>query len=334
MPDYDDFDILALTLFVPLTGKLKSISFFQKTTYPLDTLHAFIVVPSPEPLNSMFYPLKPFSWEIWLGMAFFILYSTILLRISSIEHTLELGVYFLDFFKLSIAQSVSYKYHHALLSFCFVMGSLFGFIMNLWYGTILGSFLTTGLHDPPIKTFHDIRNRALKIAVPNKTLERWVFGNMTDITNIVQYVEYNQFKELLNSLDNRFAFSEDSNHWNYFTVPQMKHYHDPKFQRLKVNIASSFLRIIYNPLCIYKKKLNRVILLLQDVGLFKHYKERVFFYNLKYKYVNYTLKTPRVIIQTLKLNYFKYVFLVLCLGYLVGFTVFLMELFKFVIFVK
>lgn len=329
-PNITHVDILAYTYFKPPKGFLNNFLVFHRSSYPMDNLFVFIVVPSPGPLSTMFYPFKPFGWDIWLGTAAFIIYATVLLWVSSIEKRLELGQYFTWVMRLSFTQSVSYKENHAILSSSYMLINIFGFIMILWYGAILGSFLTKILLESPIETIDDIRSHGLKIAVPDIPFYRKMFTKLTDMDDIVQYQEYESFMDLLNNMDNRFAFAEDSNHWYHFILPQMEHYHDPKLQGLKSNLGSSFLRMIYKENSIYEERLNRVLFLLKDVGLYKHYTDMVFQDNIKFKYVQYPFKAPEETIHVLSPNYFKYVFLELGFGLASGFLVFLIEQLKFI----
>lgn len=324
-PNFDGLDILAYTIFLPASTFHKNFIAFQRSTYPLDTLHVFIVVPSPKPLRPMFYPFKPFSWDIWLVLGCVVLYTSILLKLSSPKSRLEIGEYFTNIFKLSIAQSVSYNHNDVVLSFCFMLNSVFGFILSLWYGAILGSFLTTILKEPRIESFDDIRSKGLEIAAPKIPLYKSAFKNMPEVSDLVHFYWYDDFMNLSNNMDDKYAFAEDSNHWNYFMVPQMDHYEDPRFHRLKFNLGSSFLSISLKENSIYKSKFNRVIHILKDVGLYQKYTDMVFLDNLKYKYVRYKLRTEIEKVRVLGIDYFEYVFFILVIGEIIAFAVFLLE---------
>lgn len=113
--------------------------------------------------------------------------------------------------------------------------------------------------------------------------------------------------KLLNEMDQSFAYLEDSNHWDHFMVPKMNFYRAPKLQRLKFNIGTSFLRF-FMPKPAVKKRVDRFIFLLKDVGLYQHYTDKVFLDTLKLQIFNRSHTQHRDEVRVLKLNYFSYVF--------------------------
>lgn len=73
-------EIMAESLFAPpFNNTIYDFEVWQSFSYPLDMLHLFIAVPSPKPIRSSIYPFKPFSFGIWVSIAAFIVYSTILI---------------------------------------------------------------------------------------------------------------------------------------------------------------------------------------------------------------------------------------------------------------
>lgn len=105
------------------------------------------------------------------------------------------------------------------------------------------------------------------------TILSFEFENVLLISEFVEhedmfdYVPFNEVSETLNAMNTHFAYVENSNHWNYFIVPQMNYYNDPKLERFKINYGTSFLNIIFGNNTVFKDKMNRLIFLLKDVGL-------------------------------------------------------------------
>lgn len=324
------YDIYAMTLFLPFLSPMVSFRIFQVSSYPLDRLHIFIVVPSPKPIHISLYPFKPFSLDLWISIASFILYSTVLIKLSTRKNSLETGDYFTRVLRIALGQTITFRHSHPLISLFYMLTILFGFIMNTWYGAILGSYMTTFLNESPITSFDDIRAKNLQIVAPNISSNLVIFASIPEFAehlDMFKILPFEEASQLLNSMDNRFAYSENSNHWNYFIVPQMNYYNDPKLQRFKINYGTSFLSFLFTERSLYKKPLDRFICLLKDVGLYKHYTESVFIDNLKFNFVNFPYVPPRDKVQVIRLKYFAYVFFGWLFGLGIGFLVFLLEVF-------
>lgn len=165
--DIKDFDIIAMTFYIPKIELMANFHFFQISSYPLDTLHIFVVVPSSKPIDMKFYPFKPFSFDIWICTGALILYSTTLMSLCSNKC---FGQNFSTIIRLIIAQSVPLTHNHAVLSTIYVLNIIFGFIINLWFGAILGSYMSTFLKEKPITCLEDIGKKGLWIIIPNTTM--------------------------------------------------------------------------------------------------------------------------------------------------------------------
>lgn len=325
--DTDD-DIYAMTIFLPYLSPTVSFIIFQSTSYPLERLHIFLVVPSPKPIHLSLYPFKPFSLDLWISVACVILYSTVLIKLSTPKNSLEAGDYFTRILRIALGQTITFRHNHPVISLFYMLMILFGFIINTWYGAILGSYMSTFLNESPITSFEEIRTKDLQIISPNISSHTLIFETVPEFfehKDMFKVMTFEEASELLNSMDNRFAYSENSNHWNYFIVPQMNYYNDPKLQRFKINFGTSFLSIIFPGQSFYKKPFDRLIFLLKDVGLYKHYTESVFIDNLKYNFVNYPYVPPRDKVQVIRLKYFYYVFFGWFFGLGIGLLVFVVE---------
>lgn len=131
---------------------------------------------------------------------------------------------------------------------------------------------------------------------------------------------------LLNNMEDGHAYTEDSNHWNYFIVPQMKYHRETKLIRLPNNTGSMFLTFyLDNSKLHLKDTLNKFILRLKDVGLYKHYTDLVYLESKQLGLVTYKHipKPPRVRILTLR--YFTFIFMAWFVGIVISFVVLIIE---------
>lgn len=329
LKNLEEYDIYGITVFTPPVSFEENYVFFQQSSYPLDFLDMLIAVPSPKPIHPSLYPFRPFSLEIWIAIASVILYSTLLVKLSAVENV-ETGDYFTRTLRLALAQSISFNHNHPVLSLFYVLNSLFGFVISLWYGAILGSFMSTYLKESPITCIEDLRSREIEII--HQDLMDYNFNLTLDLTliydnwDLFTAVSLEDASELLNTMDDSFAYLEDSNHWNYFMRPQMKFYRDPKLRCLDVKLGTSYLSIYFKFNTVFQSRFNRLIFLLKDVGLYQHYSESVFIHNLNHHFVNHTEISPTAEVQVLTLTYFSKVFVGWSLGIGISSLVFLYEI--------
>lgn len=326
--DFASYDIYGMTVFIPYMSFEDNFIYFQQSCYPLDFLYMFVVVPSPQPIHTSLYPFKPFSLEIWFAIAAVILYSTLLIKLSNSEN-IETGDYFTRILRLAFAQSISFKHDHPVLSLFYVLNSLFGFVITLWYGAILGSFMSTYLNEKPIQSFEDLSERQMEIIYPDLGDYNASFDYMPLITenrDLFSPYPSEQFANLLNTMDTEFAYLEDSSHWNYFIAPQIMYYSDPKLMSMNLVLGTSFSNIHFKFKSVFKKQFNRVVFLLKDVGLYNHYAKSVFYHNLKYDFVNHTTVDPVSKVHVLTTTYFSNVFVGWSFGLGLALIVFCIEI--------
>ncbi|KAL5277746.1 hypothetical protein ACFFRR_002772 [Megaselia abdita] len=326
--DIYKYDIYAITFFFTTNSSLFYFAASEMSSYPFERLHIFVVVPSIYPIHLSLYPFKPFSLDVWISIACVILYSTVLIKCSTIKDSLEIGDYFTRNLRLSLSQTVSFRHNHPVISFFYILFIIYGFIISTWYGAILGSYMSTFLNEKSIASFEDIKAKNLKIVLPNVSIHFNTFNKIPEFIeheDMFDFVPFDEASMLLNTMDKRFAYSENSNHWNYFMVPQMDYYKEPRLERFKINYGTADLRIYFNPTTIYKHKFNRLLFLLKDVGLYNHYTKSVFIDCLKYNFVNYTYVPPKSEVIAIDLIFVSYVFYGWFLGIGVAFIVFIIE---------
>lgn len=325
------FSIHAMTAFMPPFNSIVDFGFNQFGSYPLETFNLIIVAPSPSPIDQSLYPLKPFSLSIWICIFLIILYSSILIKLST-KSKITFGRHFTTILRLAFAQPVDLCHNDAFISLFVIFVIVFGFIINVWFGSILGSFMTTSLKEPPLKTFEDIRRKGLKIASPNTTLVDASFNYITDYIRNKDLFDFFPFKNvtnLLKDMDHSFAYAEVSNHWNYFIVPQMNYFDEIKFTKLEQNSGTSFIKIYFdNPYLFLKNSFNRLLLRIQEVGLYKYYTDLVFVECQRFNLINYNYVMPGPRIKPLILRYFKYIFIGWIFGIGFSLIVFIFEIFK------
>lgn len=328
---FDKYDIFAMTVFLPPHKRYsENYMNFHLSSYPLEMLNIFAVVPSAKTLDPWLYPFEPFSIEIWMALTVLVFYTTFLIKLSNLEDCLETGDYFTRILRLYLAQPIKIWNNHPTLWVFYILTIMFGFVINVWYAAILGSFMTTYLNEKPINSLEDLKARNIELICPNLPEYNTSFRKIPEIKKNLHMFSFRPFEEtahMLNSLNDRYAYLEDSNHWKYFMLPQMDYFKDHRLERLETNFRTYFLNFFFKFNSLYKNRLNRLIFLLKDVGLYQHYADSVFIDNLKFKFLdlNYSIRTQKKKVRVLEVSYFIYIFLGWILGIIISACVFCIE---------
>lgn len=201
---------------------------------------------------------------------------------------------------------------------------LFGFILTTWFNAILGSFTTTTLYDKQARTFDDMKNQNIKLAVSDDPLN--LFKDISK--DLVVFMESEELNNLVWA-PNEYAKAMDSLAWNYFLVPFMNFYRRTFYIRGDQNLVTSFLHMSQRLETPHKEQLNRFIELIKDNGLYKHWCDIIYIDLMNSKiFSQYKFYTEQSSIQVLQLDFFTYAYLAWAVGLTLSFIVFLLEVYR------
>lgn len=300
----------------------------RKLSTVLELMPWLIIVPKPKSLQYSKYILKPFSSEVWF-LAFLVIF------LASFVPRGNFGKNFTDFFRASLSQSYNFQKSYKI-SKIHLLIVFFGFVMTIWYSSLIGSFATTTLHEKPLKTLRDIKKSGLKILTED--FENKVFSNSKAYKNkkIFRNVSRNEFFKLGNSMNDSFGYLEYGDRWEYYYKPRMI------FQN-KINFVETDIVLGYFPVflqmkekLIFRRLLNDFLYKIRDVGLYQRWTKGAFLDAVKYKLengkINFTFanfqrfkaKSP---IRPIDITFIQYGIFIFFIGILISGIVFVFESF-------
>lgn len=222
------------------------------------------------------YTIKPFEWKVWLSLFLLLLFTSRLITVV-LNKTIRNGDfgYFFGIVKRAFT-SLTFQFQPQnplqSMKIFYLIIIVFGFMVNLWYSALLGSFLITQLKEEPINTIEDFKREKKKILLSESDYRmiETIF-DMTHFSDVFEVVDRPYLRYQKNILNTSHSYVEKTDHWKYFSVPLMDFHNDFRFclTSINLNIYNFYLNI--NADSLYKEKLNRFLFLIRDVGLYQFY---------------------------------------------------------------
>lgn len=314
MLDHGEIDFITTYYNFASRNRSKFYENLQNVSETLELVEMTIITPSPNEIPEKYYTIKPFGWRIWLTIFVLCLYSSGLVSIIS-KKTSQYGDfgYFLGIvqrafigFAFQYPKSNPFK----AMKIFYMLLILFGFIINVFYSALLGSFLVAQLSEDPINTVEDFKQNQKYIILPlaDYRVIETVF-DMNYFESVFQLVDRPYFRYQKNILNTSYSYVEKTDHWKYFSYPLMDFHNDFRFHltQIKLNVFNFYLNM--NADSLYKDKLNRFIYLIRDVGLYQFWCRDAFLDNMRYKLYPYSYSYKDYsIVDPLDLDYFEWIF--------------------------
>lgn len=292
----------------------------------LDHSNYFIIIPKAKPTKRELYIPKVFSIEIWILTLAFVFSGSAIFSIHQMitkaKVTWSFWRMFGQLFRSSLAQPFPYQTKFSRMSVLFLVPILFGFILTLWFNTILGSFTTSVLYEKQSKSFDDMRLENMKLAVVSN--DDLIINSEEIPQDLIVIVEDSTFHSLYTTSD-KYAIPVTSHLWHYFMVPLMNFHRNTLYVESNSVIETSFLRIMYHLDSQYKEQLDRFVDLVKDTGLYQHWCDIIYLEAMKLKFNPYHYIEEERRIQVMKLDFFTYAFWIWAVGLILSFITFLFE---------
>lgn len=313
------------------------------TRYSLD-----VVVPTPVEMAQKYYIIRPFTSEIWITLTSFIIYTSVLLKLTFIviKKESELMNLIGEVIKALLGQSINFKQKKRMVTVIQVMLIVFSFIVNIWYLSILGSFLTTHIYEKHLETVDDLHEYGTPMVMYQSYFNRFVdkdnqvsgnfFNSEKKLAKLKDQIEITQNETLFFSLimKERYAFIMDSFRYENTYYPLMRFYNNYKFEKTDILLADSFHVFQDDPYSPYKTAFRRFVSLISDVGLLQYWQQdRSFIDRLQFNSVklgdrnnfwDFHKDTEPVVVLTL--DYFLYIYLLWVLGVVMSILAFCCEM--------
>lgn len=304
----------------------------QNVSDTLELVELTIITPTPKEIAEKYYTIKPFKWRIWLILVALWIYSAGLLSIvlklttGTAAFGSILGLVERAFLSQAFQYLNGYNFHTMNVFYMLII--VFGFIANLLYSALLGSFLVTQLKEEPINTIEDFmkNQKSILLARNDYNMIETIF-DMDYFGQVFVVVERAYLRYHKNVLDPKYSYAEKTDHWKYFAYPLMDFHNDFRFRltNIKLNVFNFYLNI--NADSLYKENLNRFIYLVRDVGLYQFWCGNAFLDNMRYNLYPFTASEHHSnIVDSLGLDYFEWIFSAFFGALAVSVAVFFMEL--------
>lgn len=303
----------------------------QNVSETLELVEMTIMTPAPKEIQEKYYTIKPFDWRVWSIMFALWIYSSGSIAFVA-RKTSQTGdfSYFLGIVQRAfLNQPFQFPKNNPFqaMKIFYILIILFGFIMNLLYSALLGSFLATQLKEDSINTIEDFIEKKKYVLLASSDY-RIIESNfdMDYFGPVFEVVDRAYFRYQKSTLNPSYSYVEKTDHWKYFAYPLMKFHNDFHFQltQVKLNVFNFYLNI--NADSLYKEELNRFVYLIRDVGLYQFWCGNAFLDNLRYKLYPYFYSNQRgVTVDPLELDYFEWIFAAFLGGLTVSGIVFVME---------
>lgn len=200
----------------------------------------------------------------------------------------------------------------------YLIALLMGFIISVWYSSLLGSFLTTNLYTTQIRSLEDMRKTNMKIVFPYEKAVMESLAKYEDCKDMAISVKLEEQYELFNNFNRSYAFLFFKSSFEYTFVPPIGYFESD------VIVEYNFLSInIYNT--IYKNSLDKLINIVLDTGLYEYW-------NRAHDILGAKIRKRRIIIfgnilRIITMNFYFYLYFLLLIGFFLSIVMFLMEKF-------
>lgn len=302
-----------------------------KSTILTSRFSMIVIVPRPAEINQRSYIVKPMTSDVWMLLISFVLYTSAMMKLSFklTRRRSEFMNLVGEIIKPLVGQSVEFKQNGMMVTVIQVLLIVFSFMVNVWYLSILGSYLTTLLYEKPIRTVDDLFESGKPLA-----LFADLYDDFTSKGNILEKVKDQVIlaKDLeeMNDLiwDDRHAFLTVDFYFDNMEYPEMIFNNHFSHMKTEIKVSEDYFELPAHPYSRYKEAFRRFYSLISDVGLEQRWTEMIFYDYLKNS--DATAKwhyhpDPESIV-VLRLKYFIYIYYLWMVGVVVSIVAFFIEI--------
>lgn len=302
-------------------------------SYPLLVVNWCLMVPITNKVFTMFYPLMPFEWSVWI---------TILVAFVSIN---MVGYVFLKFHNLDTRNFI-------LINFCKMINAAppvpktsaampwFEMILNgfvyiqtfflvAYYTSMLGSFLAVTVIKADVNSIHDVIHAHLPVMIIDYELEFLTeegYKFPRKFIELLRPVNSTVFYDHQMNLNNSYAYFTTYDTWHFLNI-QQAHMKPPVFRYSDICFGDyhlAFPMVAESPIW---RDLEYLMFRIHSSGLYYYHEKKSFEYALRAGVVKY--RKPDSSFHTVGFTHLRMVIGFLIAGLVMAFTSFLHELWKF-----
>lgn len=301
---------------------------YETYVYSFEKLECFIIVPKAEFIKNSLYVVKPFSLQLWIMLFGYIMYGSTIF--SLVIYITKREFQFWRIFDHLLRSLLSQSYPNPIPGFkitlIYLLAMIMGFVITIWYSTLLGFFLTTFIQEPQVSTIAEFKKAGFKLIDRHQELE--LLNGYDDIKDFVLLVSFKELKETLASSNESYAYITSTAIW--YTIPSFRDY----FKISDFSLESGYVGFRFQENSLFKNRFHRYIHLIQDSGLYGFWKSQYpweSYQHLQYfKQLHKEARKEDINLQTLRalnINYIIYPLTFLFIGCFCGTIALLLEIF-------
>lgn len=237
----------------------------------LENYDILIIIPKSKYIKGFLYVIKPFSLQLWLLCFVYLIYASAAsgLAFYIIKKDIKFWTIFDHVLRAILSQSYPNPLPGFYMNIIYLLAMIMGFVMTIWYSTLLGSFFTTFIREPQILTLTELKESNVKI-VPGGGFINTTTGFDQIKDSLILLPEFEKLLALTTA-NSSYAHLIPSTTWEVSLLL-------PNFTVIKeFYLERSHVRFMLPLYSIFKHRLDRFIDLVQDTGLYIYWK-RQFYY--------------------------------------------------------
>lgn len=301
-------------------------------SYPLLVVNWCLMVPIFNKEFTMFYPLMPFQWKVWLifimAFAFINIVSFEFLKLHHIDNTNFILINFCKFINTAPprpTQNPTKLWFDMLLNgFIFIQS----FFLSAFYTSTLGSFLTVTLIRKQINSMAELLAAQLPIMIIDYELEfllKAKFNLPSKFLQLIRPVNSSTFYQHQLTLNTSFGYFTTYDTWHFLNL-QQQHLRPPLFRYSDICFGDyhlAFPMITESPIW---RDMEYLMFRIHSSGLYFYHEKKSFEYAVRAGLVRYRNKKSSF--QTVGFIHLRLVLGFLIFGLLLAFVRFLYELWQ------
>lgn len=267
------FDIVTKIFLMDIASRKLEFPLSSETlSNPLDTNDVLLIVPKASYIKRSLYITKPFPLVIWL----YIIYGTLIFKITFYitKKDNEIWTIFNQLLRSLLSQTYSNPIPGFKFTIFYLLAMILGFITTIWYSTLLGSYITTYLREPQISTISELKRSNIKITSLGYGLE--LTTGFEEIKDFFTILTNEELVQALRTANQSYGHLISSRMLEFSRILE-------QFSIIKdFKLESSFIQFYWKLTTIFKLRFNRYIGIIQDSGLYLHWKSNFFYESFKY----------------------------------------------------
>ncbi|XP_073847157.1 uncharacterized protein [Musca autumnalis] len=302
-------------------------------SYPLLVVNWCLMVPINNKVFTMFYPLMPFQWTVWLNfLVAFVLINIVCYFFLQFHQLDNHNFVLINFCKFITAAPPIASHGTDMPWFEMVLNGFIyvqGFFLAAHYTSMLGSILAVTVIKADINSINDVIHQHLPVMIVDyelEFLEEEGFQLPPKFMELLRPVNTSVFYEHQLNLNNSFGYFATYDTWHFLNL-QQAHLKPPIFRYTDICFGDyhlAFPMVAESPIW---RDIEYLMFRIHSSGLYYYHEKKSFEYALRAGVVRYLVQDPSF--HTVGFTHLRMVVGFLILGFVMAFVSFLNELWQY-----